>query len=441
MESISEGLLTDQALIGSLLLGDLSTIDIAKSVGITENMFHYKEYGTMYKYLCQLREENINPDPVLLKSRLETAGYYPLPISLAMLMQCQEATSGVSYAEGYAKSLKDSFTKRSAVDASIRLQTFAKEWAGDGRSLLLEMEKTIYELSERIDGGALESDHISESVQSTLLGLSQDKTGIGTGFRSIDVHTCGVRPGEVCVIAARPSNGKSTIGRNIAHHNAVKQGIPTAFCSFEMSKEELTSGFLAAMSGVNTKKFRIGDSAFDPAERKRVADSARELIASPLYLADTRGWRLSSLRTYLRRAISLYGIEVVILDYLQRIKGDGGKGENRQKEVGEISRSIADMSLEFGIPIFALAQLNRESFQRMDKRPSMNDLRESGDIEQDASIICLLYPDTDAWEQMGNPSLPVPTQVLIEKNRGADTGTALLQFDKVHGRFLETSYK
>jgi replicative DNA helicase len=245
-------------------------------------------------------------------------------------------------------------------------------------------------------------------------------TGLETGYYDLDELTSGFQPGEMIVLAARPSVGKSTLALNIAEHVAVDLNQPVAFFSLEMSKEELSLRLLSSRAEVDGQRLRKG--ALSEKEARHTIETAHFLSGFPLYVDDTPGLRVLDLRAKARRLAVRHGIQLVLIDYLQLMSAPGA--ENRQVEVANISRGIKALARELRVPVVAVAQLRRESVEH--KRPRLSDLRESGAIEQDADVVMLM----NRVEEEANL-----VELIIAKQRNGPTGILSLTWQREFTRF------
>jgi replicative DNA helicase len=259
-----------------------------------------------------------------------------------------------------------------------------------------------------------------------------DVTGVGTGFTELDKMTSGLHPGEMTIIAARPSMGKTAFSLNIAQHIALRLKKTVAYFSLEMGKESMMMRMLSAESKVNMSEIRNGriqDSAWP-----KLINAASALSEASIFIDDTPGVSPFEIRSRARRLKAEHGIDVIMIDYLQ-LMSMKQKFNSREQEVAEISKSLKAIAKELQVPIIALAQLNRGVEGRADRRPMLSDLRESGSIEQDADVIMMLYRD-DYYDK-DDPEKQGHAEVIIGKQRNGATGTVKLRFDAKYNRFRD----
>jgi replicative DNA helicase len=255
-----------------------------------------------------------------------------------------------------------------------------------------------------------------------------ETTGVASGFRELDAKTSGFQKGDMVLIAARPSMGKTTFALNIAENAALRSGKSIALFSLEMSKEQLAYKLLCSQAHVDMLRLRTGN--LDDKDWENIAKASGPLAASKIFIDDTAGITVTEMRSKCRRLKIEHGIDMILIDYLQLMSG--GKGnESRQQEVSEISRSIKALAKEMECPVIALSQLSRAPEQRTDHRPMLSDLRESGSIEQDADLVMFLYRDEYYDKETEEKNVG---ECIIAKQRNGPTGTVKLawlgQFSK-----------
>src|SRR6266487_3828616 len=262
-------------------------------------------------------------------------------------------------------------------------------------------------------------------------------TGIGTGFVDLDKLTTGLHGGEMIVIAARPSVGKTSLAMNIAEYVAIDERLPVGIFSLEMTAESLILRMLCSRSRVNLRNVREGFLA--ERDFPKLTGAATKLSSAPLFIDDSSGLSILQLRAKARRMYQQYGIKLFIVDYLQLIHSTSRRAENRQQEIADISSGIKALAKELEVPVMVLSQLNREIEREKGRPPRLSDLRESGAIEQDADLVGLLYkPKSDSDDEeagSGAEEEAVAVNLLIAKQRNGPTGDVSLTFLKPYTRF------
>ncbi len=260
-------------------------------------------------------------------------------------------------------------------------------------------------------------------------------TGISTGFMDFDKMTTGLHPGEMIVIAARPSMGKTSLAMNIVEHVALELGLPVGVFSLEMTSESLVLRMLCCKARVNLRDAREG--FFSERDFPKLTQVAGKLSKAPLVIDDTSGLSILQLRAKARRMHAQHGLKLLVIDYLQLLNSTARRAqENRQQEISEISSGIKALAKELKVPVIVLSQLNRELEKDKNRKPRLSDLRESGAIEQDADLVGLLYkPSSEDEEGGGDESEGVPVNLLIAKQRNGPTGDVNLTFLRSFTRF------
>ncbi|MDR2648502.1 MAG: replicative DNA helicase [Clostridiales bacterium] len=324
----------------------------------------------------------------------------------------------------YAKIVSDKAVLRKLIRASGDISAACYESRDEVDYILEQAEKTVFNIAR--DRNFSDFSLISEILIKSIdrldeLARTHGKiTGIPTGFTDFDNRTAGLQPSDLILLGARPSMGKSALLLNIAHHVAVRQRIPTALFTLVMSKEQCVNRLLSSEANLDAQKLRTGELNDD--DWYKIAEAIAPLSQGALFIDDTPGISVAELRAKCRRLKMEKGLGLVIVDYLQ-LMTVSGRGESRQQEISEISRSLKGIAKELKCPIFTAAQLSRAVETRVDHRPMLSDLRESGAIEQDADVVAFLYreeyykPDTEKKNQ---------AEIIIAKQRNGPTGTVEL---------------
>jgi replicative DNA helicase len=335
----------------------------------------------------------------------------------------------------YADIVRDTATQRRLLQVGQRIEATVAQREGETGHMLQLAEDLIYDLSQtRVRGdfrGAREL--VIESMERLTEASERGSeiTGLATGFVDLDRLTGGLRPGNLVVVAARPSMGKTALALNIARNAAVDGGVPVAIFSLEMSKEQLSLRMLCAEASIDSSRLRSG--FFSMEDWERVTDAAGILSAAPIFIDDSASLSAMDVRAKARRLKMEKNIGLIIIDYLQLMQGRVGV-ERRDLEISEISRGMKALAKEIGLPVIALSQLNRMLEQRTDKRPRLSDLRESGALEQDADVVAFIYRDEVYNKEETNPRKGI-AEVILAKQRNGPTGDALLTFLAAYTRF------
>ena len=291
--------------------------------------------------------------------------------------------------------------------------------------MLDSAEKKIFDISENRTNNDFEP--LKDVLERGFLEIERlynnkgEITGIGSGITDLDAKTSGFQKGDMVLIAARPSMGKTTFALNIAEHAALREGKSVVIFSLEMSKEQLAYKLLCSEANVDMLKLRTG--ALEDKDWENIARATGPLSKAKIYIDDTAGVTVMEMRSKCRRIKMEYGIDLILIDYLQLMSGSNS--ESRQQEVSEISRSIKALAKEMECPVIALSQLSRAPEQRADHRPMLSDLRESGSIEQDADIVMFLYRDEYYNKETEDKNI---AECILAKQRNGPVGTVKMAF-------------
>ncbi|MBV9773089.1 MAG: replicative DNA helicase, partial [Gemmatimonadetes bacterium] len=378
-------------------------------------------------------------DAVTLAEELKNVGDLEAVGGMAYVAQLLDAVPTAANVEYHARIIREKAVLRRLIEAatSIIQETYANQ--GDVEELLDGAEQKIFQIAQTQDRkGFVWIKELLWPAMEQIELLAQNSssiTGVPTGFIDLDEKTAGFQKGDLIIVAARPSMGKTAFTLNIAQHAAISAKKPVAFFSLEMSKESLVQRMLTSEARVDAGRVRTGRLRDD--DYPRLAHAAGLLNTAQIYIDDTAGISILEMRAKARRLKSdRQDLGMIVVDYLQLMQGNG-RTENRQQEVSEISRGLKALAKELEVPVVALSQLSRAVESRPDKRPMMSDLRESGAIEQDADVIMFLYrPEYyhGPVDKDGN-SLEGRAEVIIGKQRNGATGTVHLMFMKEFTRF------
>jgi replicative DNA helicase len=313
------------------------------------------------------------------------------------------------------------------------------DYEGEVDALMDEVERDILRISEaRVQSNTNTIKDLVKKAINTIEDFHQRQgllTGVGTGFTDLDKMTSGFHPGEMIVIAARPSMGKTSLAMNMAEHVAIDLRLPVGVFSLEMTSESLVLRMLCSRSRVNLRNVRDGFLA--ERDFPKLTGAAGKLANSPLFIDDSSGLSILQLRAKARRMFQQYGIKLFIIDYLQLLHSTARRAENRQQEIADISSGVKALAKELSVPIIVLSQLNRELEREKNRKPRLSDLRESGAIEQDADVVGLLYKPSSEEDDAGTAAEEdaVGVNLLIAKQRNGPTGDVNLTFLKSYTRF------
>ena len=341
----------------------------------------------------------------------------------------------------YAEIVRERAVMRKLAEVGTEIADAAYNPMGkEAGQLLDEAESKVFAISEegaRGRQGFMEMPPLLTQVVERIDLLynrdnPSDVTGVPTGFTDLDRMTSGLQPGDLVIIAGRPSMGKTSLALNIAEHVALEAGLPVGIFSMEMSGTQLVMRMLGSVGRLDQHKVRTGRLADE--DWRRLTDAVGKLNEAPIHIDETAALNALELRARARRLHRQYGkLGLIVVDYLQLMSASSGREENRATEIAEISRSLKSLAKELKVPVVALSQLNRSVESRQDKRPMMSDLRESGAIEQDADLILFIY--RDEVYNPGNAEKHGEAEIIIAKQRNGPTGMVKLTFLGKHIRF------
>jgi replicative DNA helicase len=314
------------------------------------------------------------------------------------------------------------------------------DFEGDADALMDEVERDILQINEaRVQSKTILIKELVHNAITTVENFHQRQgmlTGIGTGFTDFDKMTSGMHAGEMIVIAARPSMGKTSLAMNIAEHVAVEEKLPVGVFSLEMTADSLVLRMLCSRARVNLRSMREG--FLSERDFPKLTGAAGKLSSAPLFIDDTPALSILQLRAKARRMKQQYDIKLFVIDYLQLLHSTARRAQdNRQQEIADISSGVKSLAKELAVPVIVLSQLNRELEREKNRKPRLSDLRESGAIEQDADVVGLLYkPSSDDEESVaGEEQEAQAVNLLIAKQRNGPTGDVNLTFLKQYTRF------
>ena len=417
----------EQSLLGGLMLDALAWDKVADV--ITADEFYRKDHRLIFSAIANLVESGSPCDVVTVSEHLDSRGELDNSGGLEYLATLSNETAGAANARAYAKILRERATLRALISAGNEIAGSA--FTNDGRTaaeVLDDAEKMVFEIADKGTRGKKGfkslKDILPEAVDRIdMLHQSEgDITGISTGYNEFDKLTAGLQPGDLIIIAGRPSMGKTTLAVNIAENAAIGSKVPTAIFSMEMPAQQLAFRMISSLGRVDQTHLRTGN--FPDEDWSRINTAVQLMSDAPIYIDDTPSLSPGEIRARARRLQREHGLGLIVIDYLQLMQVPGNK-ENRATEISEISRGLKALAKELSCPVIALSQLNRSVEQRTDKRPVMSDLRESGAIEQDADVILFIYR-----EEVYNQDTPRKgiADIAIAKQRNGPIGDFPLTF-------------
>lgn len=430
-----QALEAEQSILGSLMLEKEAWDQVSDQVKSSD--FYKPSHQKVYSTIEELQHKSLPVDLITVSNALQTKGEIEQVGGTEYLVELVNRTVSSANIASYAKMVREKALLRTMIHTSSGLieKAYAEDFV-DIPSFISQAEAEFYKLGEvRTTNGLVGP---MEIVKDSVIQIEElwkrksDVTGIATGFTHLDKMTSGLQPGELIIIAARPSMGKTALSLNIAQHMALRSKKTVAYFSLEMTKEAVMMRILSSEARINMKDVRSGKIP-DAAWGKLIA-AAGQVSESKLFIDDTSGVSPFEVLSRARRLKALHGLDCIMIDYLQ-IMDLKQKVESRERAVSEISRTLKAIAKELKVPVIALAQLNRGVEGRSDRRPMLSDLRESGSIEQDADVIGMLYRD-DYYDKE-DPDKQGAAEIIIGKQRNGPTGTVRLRFDAEHGRFRD----
>ncbi len=421
----------EQSVIGAMVV-DSDAITVASEI-LNSDDFYSRQYGIVFDAIVELWSKSQAVDMITLQDKLKEKDVPPEVSSLGFLKDIIDTLPTSANVKYYAKIVAEKAHLRRLIKASEEVATtcyMGKEQLDD---ILADTEKKMFSLVQKKTSDDFVS--IRQVVSNAMKKIEVAArsggavTGVATGFIDLDYRTAGFQPSDLILIAARPSMGKTAFVLNIAEHIAFRDNRCVAIFSLEMSKEQLVNRLFSLESTVDAQKLRTGN--LDDGEWSKLIDAANTIGRSNLIIDDTPGISIQELRSKCRKYKLEHDLQIVIIDYLQLMTGNG-KSESRQNEISEISRSLKALARELSVPVVALSQLSRQVEQRPDHRPMLSDLRESGAIEQDADVVMFIYRD----EYYNKDSADKGTaEIIVAKQRNGPVGTEKLVWVPQYTKF------
>jgi len=399
--------------------------------------FYRDSHGVIFHACLELYAKGEPVDAITVADHLEVTGNLEGAGGRTRLHELVAMVPATANAPHYARIIRDMATLRGLIRVGQDVAKMGWERSGETDELVDRAEQLIFELSQQ--RVTTEFSHIEvllkESFEqiTALYEAGDDLTGIPSGFRDLDKLTSGFQPGNLVIVAARPSMGKSALALGIAGNLAVRYGIPVALFTLEMSKSEVTQRLMCSEAKLESQRLRTGRLLQD--DWPRLTAACDKLAKAPIYVDDTASITMMEIRSKARRLKSREpNLGLIVVDYLQ-LMTSGSNAENRVQEVSQISRSLKILARDLDVPILALSQLSRAVEQRHDKRPILSDLRESGSIEQDADLVAFIYRD-EYYNPEGTDQQGL-AEVILAKHRNGPTDAVKLSFLKRYAKFAD----
>lgn len=443
--SLPQNVEAERGLLGSILLSPREVLnDCAEQ--ITEEAFYSPAHGTIFRVLVEMWSANQQIDVITLTNRLRDLNVLDAVGGPGAVTELFGFVPTAANAPHYLDIVLEKSLLRRMITACTSSAARCYEEQGDVPQLLDDVEREIFTIGEtRFRKTAPDMRDEVFAALENIEKMYQQRgriSGLATGFTVFDQMTDGLHPGEMIIVAARPSMGKTALAMNIVEHVALnlEEPKPVGVFSLEMSTQQLVQRMLCSRARVNMKKIRSGMLA--RAEHGKLNDAAAALSESSIFIDDTASLTILELRAKARRMRDRHRIELIAIDYLQLCRSTSRRGQdNRQIEIAEISSGIKALAKELEIPIIVLAQLNRQPEQRGGGKPRMSDLRESGSLEQDADVVALLVrPEVYEDDEDTKSDLAGKAELLIAKQRNGPIGEIPLTFIKEYTRFENAAF-
>jgi replicative DNA helicase len=424
----------EQAVLGSLL-ADPRLVD--ETAGLHADLFFTPAHRLVFETITEIRSEGGTPNLIATTQRIDAQHKLNFVGGAGAITEfLSQSAGGPAGVEYHAQTLRDLHARRRIIDSAVAMQAAAQDMATDADSVLQQSGEAVLSLSLTTATDSMRAPSaivpgLLDELEALMSGGR--KLGLQTGIRDFDQVTGGLRGGQLTIVAGRPAMGKSALMLNMAD-NMARRGVPVVYFSLEMPANELAARVVLSRAETNTEIIRNG---FLTASMKhRIMDAATQFASEPLYVDDRGGLTLLDIRGRARLAVRRWGVKAIFVDYLQLVSHSGA--QSRENEVGFVSRGLKAMSMELGIPVVAAAQVNRQAENRSDNRPKLSDLRESGSIEQDADIVCLVHRPCYYAVQDQEPD-PQDAELIVAKHRAGRTGTLNLTWRPSLTRFEGTA--
>lgn len=427
-----QNLEAEQAILGAVLL------DKSALYAVTERLmsedFYRSSHQKIFSVMLELAERQEPIDLITVTAELQDRKELDEIGGVSYLSDLANAVPTAANVDYYAQIVEEKAVLRRLIRVATQIASSGYSAAEEVDELIGEAEKKILELSSRKTKGDFIpiKDVLMETFEKIefLYHNRGGSTGIPSGYTDLDRMTSGFQRSDLIILAARPSVGKTAFALNVAQNVAIRAKETVAIFSLEMSAAQLVQRMVCAEANIDAHKLRTG--MLEESDWEKLTMGISALSQAPIYIDDTPGITVTDIRSKCRRLQAEKGLGMILIDYMQLIQGRG-RGDNRQQEISEISRTLKMIARELNVPVIALSQLSRAVEQRQDKRPMMSDLRESGSIEQDADIVAFLYRDDYYNPETEKKNI---IEILIAKQRNGPTGKVELVFLKNFNKFV-----
>ncbi|MFN8392656.1 MAG: replicative DNA helicase [Bdellovibrionota bacterium] len=424
---------SEQSVLGAVLLDNEALHPILEVLRPED--FYRRSHQLIFEAMIALSDKHEPTDIVTLAEQLRTTQQLPECGGVEYLSHLVDIVPTAANTQFYARIIKEMALRRKLIHEASEIAAEALSGRGEIDSFIDTVEQRIFQVSEaRINPSFRRVSEIVKDSIKHIENLSFNKgptTGVESGFIDLDHLTFGFQPGDLVIIAGRPSMGKTALALTMGLHVGLGLGRGVAVFSLEMSKEQIVMRLLCSEARVSNTRVRSGKLM--ETDFPRLVDAASKLAGAEIYIDDTPAVSVLEMRAKARRLHRESPLSLIIVDYLQLMRGSSKKIERREQEISEISRSLKGLAKELGIPVIALSQLNRGVETRQDKRPIMADLRESGAIEQDADLIGFVYRDEVYHPETNDKGI---AELIVVKHRNGPVGTVRLGFQAEHTKFV-----
>ena len=426
----------EQSVIGCMMISR-DAITVAADI-LEEDDFYSRQYALVYRAIVELNDAGKSVDVVTLQNKLKEKDAPPEVSSLEFVRDLMLAVPTAAHIKDYAAIVSEKAILRRMIKVNEEIAGICYVGKESLEEILENAEKGIFNIVQRRNtGDYVPIRQVVLNAMERIERASKTKgnvTGVATGFLDLDYRTAGMQPADLILIAARPSMGKTALVLNIAQYVAFKSDLPLAIFSLEMSREQLVNRLFSLESRVDSQHIRTGN--LSDREWEDLIDGAGVVGRSKLIIDDTPGISIPELRSKCRKFKMEQDIQMIIIDYLQLMSGNG-RTDSRQQEVSEISRSLKALARELNVPVIALSQLSRAVEQRPDHRPMLSDLRESGAIEQDADVVMFIYRDDYYNKDSDKKGI---AEIIIAKQRNGPIGTVELAWLPDYTKFANVQH-
>ena len=433
MRSLPQSIEAEQSVIGSMIIDKSAIAKVIEK--LQEEDFYRDGHKVIYRCIREMFQKDIAVDLVTLLEYLKTTDLLEKSGGVTYISEISAAVPTTANIKSYIKIVEEKATLRRLIKASTAIIEESYNGGDNVENVIDIAQKKIFDIAEKKDSKEYEA--LSSVLERGFLEIERlfnnrgAITGVGSGIKDLDAKTSGFQKGDMVLIAARPSMGKTTFSLNIAENAALKEGKSVVVFSLEMSKEQLAYKLLCSQANVDMLKLRTGN--LEDEDWERIALATGPLGRARIFIDDTAGLSVMEMRSKCRKIKMEHGIDMILIDYLQLMSGSSGS-DNRQQEVSEISRSIKALAKEMECPVIALSQLSRAPEQRADHRPMLSDLRESGSIEQDADVVMFLYRDEYYNKESEDAGIG---ECIIAKQRNGPVGTVRMAWIGAHSKFAD----